>query len=137
MAWLAIAGLVPLYIAVSFLIGLAIIGGNPTPPVTVHETRLGPVEGRSVAVEFRATRHRDCALAVTTQWRQPDGTIVSQANAAKATLLPGETAWLRLPVMAPARLDPGPVEVRSVGEYACDDGRTFVISTDWLEVSLP
>lgn len=136
-AWLAIFGLVPLYLAVGALIGVAIVGGDSTPPVTVHETRPGHVTATTVDIEIRATRHRNCRLSALTEWERPDGVRLSRANPNKAVLRPGQTRWVGLTVGIPPDLTGGRYRVRSVGEYLCADGQVFIVPTGWVEVTLP
>lgn len=136
-AWLAIFGLFPLYIAVAVLIGIAIVGGDSTPPVTVHETRPGQVTATTVGIEFRATRHRNCQLSALSEWERSDGVRLSRANPNKATLRAGQTRWVELGIRIPPDMHGGRYRVRSVGEYLCPDGQVFIIPTGWVEVVLP
>ena len=107
-----------------------------TPPVTVHETRLGRVTSTTVSIEFSATRHRNCQLAALTEFERPDGVRMSRANPNKATLRPGQTRWVELEISLPPTLEPGLYRVRSVGEYICPDGQVFIVPTGWVEVIL-
>ncbi|MDF1720501.1 MAG: hypothetical protein P1U65_07500 [Minwuia sp.] len=107
-----------------------------TPPVTVHETRSGPVTNRTVGIEFRATRHRNCRLSALAEWERPDGVRLSRMNPNKATLRPGQTRWIELEIEQPDNLRPGLYRVRSVGEYLCADGQVFVVPTGWIEVEI-
>ena len=105
-------------------------------PVDVLETRLAEVTDRVVWIEIRALRRRDCALTATTQWRGPDGIINSRFNPNKAILTPGLERWIRLRMELPDQTPDGHYQVRSVAEYFCPDGKTFVVPTPWLDVAL-
>lgn len=107
-----------------------------TPPVTVHETRLGSVDGHSVVLEFRAERHRNCQLVAMTQWRDKNNVIGSKVNNNKAALTPGEERWIALELALPPSVKPGPYSVRSVAEYTCAGGSVFVVPTAWVDVHI-
>lgn len=105
-------------------------------PVDVLETRLADVRDRVIWVEVRAVRRRDCALTATTQWRGPDGIINSRFNPNKAILTEGRERWIRLRMELPGSTRAGHYQVRSVAEYFCPDGKTFVVPTPWLDVEI-
>lgn len=106
------------------------------PPATVLETRLGGVSGRTVWLEIRAARHRDCALTATTQWQGRDGIINSRFNPNKAVLTEGAERWIRLRADLPDSTPAGRYRIRSVAEYFCPGGKTFVVPTAWLDVEI-
>lgn len=106
------------------------------PPVTVYETRLGAVNNRTITIEFRAERHRNCALVVMAQWRDQNGVIQSKVNTNRATLTPGEERWIALEIALPPGTRAGPYSIRSVGEYTCAGGAVFIVPTGWVEVDI-
>ncbi|WP_417513749.1 hypothetical protein [Minwuia sp.] len=107
-----------------------------TPPATVHETRLAGLADRTIWIDIRATRHRDCRLVATTQWQGADRIISSRINRNRTVLTPGEHRWIRLRSELPLDLAAGAYRVRSVGEYTCADGNVFAVPTAWVDVEL-
>lgn len=107
-----------------------------SPPVTLHQTRKGGFDGRTLFIDIHATRHRDCRLSVSNQFESEGGTVISRSNPNRITLAGGETSWLRIPVTIPEDMATGRYRVRSTGEYICHDGRVFVVPTGWVEVEL-
>ncbi len=105
-----------------------------SPPVTVHETRKGGFDGKTLFIDVHATRHRDCRFSVSNQFELEGGSVISRTNPNRITLAGGETSWLRIPVTVPPDVPAGHYRVRSTGEYICHDGRVFVVPTGWVDV---
>jgi hypothetical protein len=105
-------------------------------PVDVLETRLADSRGRTVWIELRAVRRRDRALTATTQWQGKDRIINSRFNPNKAVLTEGKERWIRRRIDLPERTPVGAYLVRSVAEYLCPDGQTFVVPTGWLTMEI-
>lgn len=106
------------------------------PPVDIIETRLAETSGRTIWLELKALRQRDCALTATTQWQGSDHILNSLFNPNKAVLSQGQSRWIRLRLDLPDSTRPGNYLVRSVAEYLCPDGKTFIVPTAWMPVEV-
>jgi Flp pilus assembly protein CpaB len=106
------------------------------PPASIYETRLVGVTGKTITLEFRAERNRNCALVAMAQWENANGVVRSKINPNKTTLPPGEERWIAIEIDLPPGTRAGKYAVRSVGEYTCAGGAVFIVPTDWVDVIL-
>lgn len=106
------------------------------PPVVLISTGLADISGNKVRMRFVAKREYNCLLTATTQWRDSEGVITSKHNPNKAILGINEKAPITLVDDIPSFLFDGDYDVRSVAEYDCGSGRTFVIFLAWRPVTL-
>lgn len=122
--------------AVVYLMAADTFSVNPNPPVTIYEATLHSVQGRTVYVDFRGVRHRDCALNAVQEWRRVGRVTESRPNRNKVVFDVGEPGWGRLRIDLPKRLKAGEYQVRSKGEYTCSDGGFHVVHLPWFDVTL-
>lgn len=130
LGWLSIALFFIQFPTVVYILAGAEFAVDPAPPVTIHEAALHSVDGRTVYIDFRGVRHRNCRLTAFTHWRSEEGVIQVKYNPNKAVLSPGDESWLELVDEVPSVIAPGRYQVQSVGEYDCQ-GRVFEVPTGW------
>lgn len=134
--WIAVACVLVQFPAVVYLLAATALSINHNPPVTIFEAELHSVEGRTVYIDFRGIRHRNCELLAIQEWRQKGRATESKENPNKVVFDVGEPGWGRLKIDLPKRLKPGRYQVRSKGEYKCPDGGFHIVPLPWLDVTL-